>query len=205
MPIAPGNALTKKLKWKDFPPQDRAEPEPGQFVQAALTSPGVGYGATEVNEVGNSDPPIYQLKAVPTITLQWPGGSWRAKFISKWPKKNQDDLLDHEQIHYLIVALSARDCENELQAIKKKTYADSGDGETDIEEALELLDTEAIHIKYDTDTQSLPTDFPVKQAAWAKAVRDAEKNKTPLRKTLKNAGLLLPEGGDEEESSDEDL
>lgn len=192
MSISPATALDKVLVWNDFPPKDVPPPAPEQFVQAAFTSPAISYGSTSVEQEGTSDPPVYALKAVPVIQIEWPGTSWRAKFIAKWPAKNQSDLLDHEQIHYLINVISARDCNNLLNAIKLKKYADSGVAETEINDALTLLNSQAIHEKYDNDTQSLPSDFPVKQAAWATAVRAAKTANTPLRATLITAGLMPP-------------
>lgn len=191
MALNPANALDKKLKWGDFKKKDGDPPGEGEFAYAAETAVALGTtGGTNVDPVAKSDPTIYRLRSVPTVNVTFVKTNWVMKYALKWDKKHKDDLLDHEQIHYLISALAGRDCHNSLKAIKKKDYDDTDTAVAEIEDAFALLDIQDIQTKYDEDTHSLPTDYPVKQKAWATAVRACKTNGKPLRTSLETAGLI---------------
>ena len=191
MALNPANALNRTLKWKDFVETEGDPPGEGEFALAAETAIALGStGGTAVDPIPKTDPIKYKLVAVPTVNITWQATNWVMEYVFKWDKKHQDDLLDHEQIHYLISALAGRDCHNALKAIKKKTYDDTETAVDEINAAWELLDIQDIQDKYDEDTHSLPTDFPVKQKQWATAVRACKTNNKPLRTSLETAGLI---------------
>ena len=191
MALNPANALDKKLKWADFKKLDGDPPGDGEFALAAETAVALGTtGGTKVDPVAKSDPLIYRLVAVPTVNITFVDTNWVMKYALKWDKKHKDDLLDHEQIHYMISALAGRDCHDKLKAIKKTDYDDVDTAVGEIEDAFALLDVQDIQTKYDEDTHSLPTDYPVKQKAWATAVRACKTNGKPIRTSLETAGLI---------------
>ena len=191
MALIPANALNHKLKWSDFKPLDKKEPGEGEFEYAAETSVRLkGVGNPRTGEFKEDGGTVYRFTKVPSIQVIWQPTNWVAKFVFKWDKQHKDDLLDHEQIHYLISALAGRDCDNRIIEIKKTDYDSSEDAIADMDAVWEILSVQDIQKKYDDDTQSLPTDFPIKQKAWATAVRKAHSTGKPLRPTLEAAGLI---------------
>ncbi|MEM9501192.1 MAG: hypothetical protein AAF941_05045 [Pseudomonadota bacterium] len=189
MPLKPANALSKTLKWKDFTHLDKPAPEPGETAQAAWTRVDYSYTSANVNWDG-SKPKKYKVTDLPTISVRMHPDCWVANFMFDWPKGHQDDLLDHEQLHYLIGVLAARDCSTAFAALKNSEYDTVEDATTEFNALFAELDVNKIQLKYDKDTHSQPTDFPVKQKAWATAITLSHKNNKPLRTTLKAAGLI---------------
>lgn len=188
MPMVPPNALGRVLTWRDFPKKDLGEPPEGTTVTAAQTNVILtDSGGTPARAKGSSR---IKLAAEPTVSVTFPNDSWVAKFVFKWPKGEQDALLDHEQIHYLIAALCARDQLNALKAIMQKDYPDEDALTADVLSARDLADNQAIQDKYDDDTKSLPTQNAAQQSSWAKAVRSAQLTNQPIRQELQKAGLI---------------
>src|SRR3546814_16386926 len=112
--LAPANALTRVLEWKDFgTPRRMSAPGPGEIKMAAQTAVGWVQNPTQldVGPVKGSKPTVYKLVKAPTSTVQPDKSSmWVASFVfDDWSQATRDALLVHEQIHYLVVALSARD------------------------------------------------------------------------------------------------
>lgn len=74
--------------------------------------------------------------------------------MSAWPATLQQDLLDHEQGHYDITALCARDCFIALMGTKNSIHDDVGKGQRDFQWWIDLhRDRETkIQKEYDNDT-----------------------------------------------------
>ncbi len=197
MAFTPAKALDRQLTWKDFKKRQLTPPEPGEYAQAAETAVKLGTkGKTTIGAVKGSDPKAYTLLVAPTVTIGWQSSNWVAKYVSSWSQERQDDLLDHEQIHYLISALTGRDCDLQLTAVTETQFDTSDEAVAATKEALALIDVQDINDKYDDDTKHQPTNFPVKQKEWATAVRLSKTNGKPLRKSLETAGLIpKPEKG----------
>ena len=159
-----------------------------QSVQAALTDVDYSYTAAKV---WSDDGKKYKMSQVPTITTRMHPDCWVADFVFDFPQKEQDDLLAHEQLHYLIGVLAARDCSDAFDALKNKEYDKVKDATEEFNKLFASLDVKKIQRKYDKDTHSQPTKFPVKQKAWASAVDLVHKNKSKrLRPTLIAASLI---------------
>ncbi|MDJ0642222.1 MAG: hypothetical protein QNJ15_05350 [Erythrobacter sp.] len=188
MPLAPANALTKKLKWKDFTHLDKDPPKPGGSAQAALTDVDYSHNAAKV---WSDDGKKYKMSQNPTITTRLHPDCWVANFVFDYPKAQQDELLKHEQIHYLIGVLAARDCAEGFNALKGKEYDTVEEATEEFNALFATLDVKKIQLKYDKDTHSQPSKFPVKQKAWADAVALVHKSKEKkLRPTLIAASLI---------------
>lgn len=194
MPLAPANALTREMAWSDFRKEERSPPSMGEFVIAAQTA--VGWIATPTNlnvkAVKGRKPAVYKLEKEPTATVQLDKAQmWVASFVFDWSQAKQDALLGHEQIHYLIGALSARDYSNEFAAIGKKEYDSAQAGIDDISDALtrnSKAKAQELQDAYDDATGSNPAS--ANQAKWATAVLAAKTGNKPLRATLIAAGLI---------------
>src|SRR3954452_9768 len=170
MPLVPGNALKRTLKWSDFTKEARAAPSPGVTEVAAETI--VELLVDDMN--GFQDPKSkgqWKLRTEPTIRINFKSESWVADYVLQWPKDKQAALLDHEQIHYLISVLSARDEFNAIQKIAHKKYATGEDLVADIDKAQALGEHQDIEEKYDDDTDH--GAIKDQQVLWAKGVRYA--------------------------------
>lgn len=198
MPLAPANALTYQVVWSDFgEPRKMSAPGPGEFKVAALTAVGWTVDAPEldVKSVEGSKPTVYKLVQNPTATVQLNREQmWVASFVfDDWSKAKRDALLGHEQIHYLIGALSARDYANDFDAIKAKSYSSAKAGIKDIKAALDNnseAKAQELQKAYDHQTKSDPTGFAAQQAKWTAAVTTAKTTGKRLRVCLKTAGLI---------------
>jgi hypothetical protein len=118
-----------------------------------------------------------------------------AMFVASWvfqrPQSFQDELLNHEQGHYEIGMLNAKDYFFELQRIQATGFATALEGVA----AMNNLDAtlgsaQAIHDKYDLDTRSGLN--LARQVVWDAALSAARVTFTApsLRVALKNAGLF---------------
>ncbi|QUL39138.1 hypothetical protein [Erythrobacter sp. JK5] len=188
MPLAPADALTKKLKWDDFTHLDKDPPKPGGTAQAALTDVDYSYTAAKV---WSDDGKKYKMSQNPTITTRMHPDCWVANFVFDFPQAEQDELLKHEQLHYQIGVLAARDCAEGFNALQNKEYDNTQDATDEFNALFATLDVKKIQLKYDKDTHSQPRKFPVKQKAWATAIGlvSASKEKK-LRPTLIASSLI---------------
>jgi hypothetical protein len=193
MPLLPAKVLDRKLVWSDFKKTTMTPPAPGVFQISALTASNFGGNKLSVAPVKGSSPTVYKVGAA-TVTVKFENTSWVASYVlDSWSQQKQDDLLNHEQVHFMITACSGRDFLAELDAISAKEYASTADAAADVQVVLAAFDKpiiQGIQDKYDADTKSNPTANAAIQAKWTNAVEDARKNTKPLRATLKMAGLI---------------
>lgn len=193
MPLLPAKVLDRKLVWTDFKKTTMTPPAPGVFQISALTVSNFSGNKLSVAAVKGSKPTVYKTSAA-TVTVKFDNTSWVASYVlDSWSQQKQDDLLAHEQVHFMITACSGRDFLAELDAIGAKEYSSTSDAISDVQAVMTSFDQtviQAIQDKYDADTKSSPTANAAIQAKWANAVEDARKNTKPLRATLKTAGLI---------------
>jgi hypothetical protein len=188
MPMVPANAVNRSLSWSDFPHKNRPAPPPGATATAASTQ--VNLADTGGNIVRDPASKRFKLDVEPTVRIDFSPASWVADFVFKWPQPEQDALLDHEQIHYMIAALCGRDLFNALQAVSQSDYPNPKALAAAVADARKLRTNQDIQDKYDADTKHQPTKNAAKQAVWATAVRGALKFNQPLRDQLRTAALI---------------
>ncbi|MCB2077967.1 MAG: hypothetical protein KDE55_09755 [Novosphingobium sp.] len=186
MAVSPATALARNLTWKDFKPKDKPAPPPGEIATSALTHVELGFGPISVKPVDGK----FKLKPEPDVKVMFQADSWVAKYVSTWDQDKQDALLDHEQIHYLIAAITARDRANELHEIAGREYDTSGECIEDVKASHARLDAQDIQDKYDDDTKGQPSTFTAEQTKWATAVRSCLATNKPLRPALEAVGLM---------------
>jgi hypothetical protein len=129
----------------------------------------------------------------PTVTVTFQRQSWVASFLFTWSQADQDALLGHEQSHYLISALSARDYFNELLAIRQRDYPTTAAGLMDIrvvQARFTQASIQAIHDKYDQDTHHDPVRNQMVQTIWTSCLQGALRFNQPLRDYLRRATLI---------------
>ena len=84
--------LFRKLEWKDFTKNDHApEPKPGVPATAAKTDVDYTYSGVNFNRVPGTKPAVYRLAdtVVVTIRLKPFPGSWKSKWLSKFPRPSR--------------------------------------------------------------------------------------------------------------------
>lgn len=193
MPLMPAKVLDRKLVWTDFVKTTMAAPGPFVAQVSAATISFLTGSPMSCNPVKGSKPTIYRTSAA-TITVTFDKTSWVASYVlDSWSQQKQDDLLAHEQTHFMITACTGRDFQAELDALAATDYSSASAGIADITSVMAKYDRvalQAIQDKYDLDTKSAPTANAAIQAKWTNAVEDARKNNKQLRPTLKAAGLV---------------
>src|SRR3546814_17323678 len=109
---------------------------------------------------------------------------WVASFVfDDWSQAKRDALLGHEQIHYLVGALSARDYAKDFEAIAARTYASSSAGIDDIKAALarnSQANDQALQDASDDDNKHHPPGLKTAQATVAAAANGAPNAGPPL-------------------------
>ena len=193
MPLLPAKVLDRKLVWTDFVKTEMSPPGPFVPQISAQTVSFVTGSQMGCNPVKNTKPTIYKTTSS-TVTVTFDKTSWVASYVlDSWSQQKQDDLLAHEQAHFIITACTGRDFQAELEALGTKEYTAPADGIADITAIMAKYDRvalQAIQDKYDLDTKSSPTANAAIQAKWTNAVEDARANNKQLHPTLKTAGLV---------------
>lgn len=116
--------LFRTLAWSDFPPpRAGAAPGPGQHATAAMTHSGASFGGVHFGHRAGTRPPRFSLRDTLSVRATFTKAS---SFVMAWlftrSQTDQDDLLHHEQGHYDISALLARDFFVEMMLIKGDSF-----------------------------------------------------------------------------------
>jgi hypothetical protein len=138
--------LIKALQWADF----KGTPPPGT-PWAAQTASSIDVTVPTFPQVSRGK---FQLADQVTVTANFSSSkSWRIDMTS-WPAQVEQDLLDHEQGHFDITALNARDLFIQLMRLKNSTYTSQTDGQKDFQTWVQMYrDREKkIQKEYDDDT-----------------------------------------------------
>lgn len=149
--------LMRRLTWSDFTRElDVPLPGPGEDVIAAETKtdvPDIPFG---FRVIPGSAPPKFTFDDNMTVRVVFdPTASWRAVWVKTMPQAEQDRLLQHEQGHYSIAALMARDFFLDLMQLKGKVYGKREDALADVGKLKSgiLARINPLQKKYDGDTK----------------------------------------------------
>lgn len=175
--------LKRILTWADFKSKQSTPPAPGKFAVAAFTDSAYSPFSWSLAVVPNSKPTAYQLADNITITIVLRSSSWVASWVSTRPAQEKKDLLNHEQGHYNITALMARDLFVDLMLLKSKQFTDSQKGKTEIETITKRYSTsvlQKVHDKYDSDAETKHGFIKTAQQRWDGYINQAFSNpRTP--------------------------
>lgn len=130
-----------------------------------------------------------KLSDTVTVTIQLLGQqSWAKKQrINGWSPQARTDLLKHEQGHYDITALMARDMFIDLMALKSRTFPTVGALQNEVKAVAERYAPQAIHTKYDSVQETDHSRNVTPQLAWNGYIQTAfTQRRTPL--------VLAPDG-----------
>jgi hypothetical protein len=154
-----------KLAWTDFaapPPAgkarelDGAMPGKSVFLAATFSNISARYGAAlqpGFDAVPGSSPAEFVLRDDVTLNAEFNSQrSWRV--INHLSDKGKDFLLDHEQGHYNITFLMARDCFIEIMQVKARSFPSAADGAAAVTAIFNRYHDawDKVQSKYDWDT-----------------------------------------------------
>jgi hypothetical protein len=153
----------KTLTWADFgAPVPKPKPAPGGTATAAHTE--VKYPVTYGWAGGGKS---FSLSDNVTVAVQLDRGkTWVADWVFKEAKQFQDDLLNHEQGHYDIAALLARDMFIELMQLKGRTFSSKADLDNAVAAIVNAHRSQKVHDKYDEKNEANHGLNPTEQKAW---------------------------------------
>ncbi len=161
--------LMRNLTWSDFTSISEADPGPG-FAIGAETHAGITHNSltTKVEAIPGSAPARYRLKDDVIITVTFGRDSWVKSWVMGRPQAFQDRMLNHEQGHYNIVALLARDLFIDLMQLKNASMDSNRAMAQEIVRVWTqgTQKAQAIQNLYDDVTETHHGANPVDQARW---------------------------------------
>lgn len=169
--------LNRSLTWQDYgKPRKLPLPAPSETAKAAFTHADYSFTYTYDNlpKVAGEALPLDIALGDITITISFNRvKSWVASWVFQCPKQFQDDLLTHEQGHYDIVALMARDLFTDLFAIKNHAYQEK----RALDERVTALNDDCVHnievigSRYESETKN--GQRPEQQRSWSGFIHTA--------------------------------
>lgn len=115
--------LVRKLTWSDF---KGVEPESASMVAEARPTFSVSGASTK--SVGKGPSMTWQLGDTITVAVTFDSAnSWVSGSVSGLAQADKDALLKHEQGHYDLVALLARDMFIEMMQLKAESFSYSSE------------------------------------------------------------------------------
>ncbi len=159
----------KKLSWSDFPGNPTHQ-ELDELRRIAAASPGMTVGMAGIHSsftvdfgaganpnltaVPGKSPAVFALADTVTITVNMDTvHSWRR--TEPLSAAEEGLLLDHEQGHYDLTALMARDCFIALMQLKASTFPDQQAGQTEANKIVSDFQRKlgAMQTLYDKETR----------------------------------------------------
>lgn len=199
--------LINNLTWPNFQRQHSPAPGAGQFAIAAETHANLSQNniTTKVEQVPGSSPARYRVKDDIVITVSFGSDSWVEDWAMARDATFKDNLLNHEQGHYNIAALVARDLFIDLMQLKSQTFASNMDCQRAIANiwTTQAGKAQAIQDLYDEPNQAHHGANATGQSRWdgfihtafsqprmpAMSAPDGTSYKVTLMSVLTGAGL----------------
>jgi hypothetical protein len=121
------NGLERQLTWRDYSTRHGAAPGPNQVRTGAQT--GSGLRATGIHFAQPRRGGNFELVDNITVSITFDAHqSWMMDWVLTQPDPFATDLLNHEQGHYTITALIARDFFTDVMLLKDETFATANAG-----------------------------------------------------------------------------
>ncbi len=158
--------LKRRLTWGDFPHRSTPPPGPNQTAIAAHTE------ARYSQFNWGFDPVPGGLRLTDNIVINVEfvrSSSWVADWVFRQPRQYQNDLLNHEQGHYAIVALMARDLFIDLMLLKSQIFRSAQSARQAVNALTQRYSTNAIQAisgKYDARTETNHGLVSAAQQRW---------------------------------------
>jgi hypothetical protein len=144
--------LFRTLTWNNFPTRQGNPPAPGMHATAAFTDTDMQQSGIFLDPVSRSGPTRFRLRDSVSVEINFKrASSFKMSWVAGRPQQFQIDLLNHEQGHYNITALVARDFFVDVMLLKQQTFSTTQLG-TSAFRAIEdssVKKIQAIHDLYD--------------------------------------------------------
>jgi hypothetical protein len=148
--------VAHQIAWAEFATH-KQDPMPpaGTIAPAAFTKPMINTQGFGLAGIPGSKPPKGQVKDTINVSVSLSAESWVEDWVFNLPQAKQDDLLNHEQGHFNVGALLARDFYYDLLKLRKKEYNSPAESTADFETLKKARDAAMVSIikKYDDDTK----------------------------------------------------
>lgn len=158
--------LFRKLTWADFKgPQPASNPE-NMWAEA---HPGFSPSGASTKSVGNGATQTWQLNDTITVAVTFDSAqSWVLSSVAAMSQQEKDRLLNHEQGHYNLAALLARDMFLEFMQLKAARLSSSGVVAQEVQAIQRRYDQIAQPLQdlYDSKTQTDHGKDTAKQKLW---------------------------------------
>ena len=159
--------VTHQITWLEFATHKTdPAPAPGTLVPSAYTLPMITTQGFGLEGIPGSKPPKAKLKDTIVVGVSLGAASWVQNWVFDLPQAKQDELLNHEQGHFSIGALLARDFYYDLLKLRQKEYTSPAGSTADFNSLKNSRDAAfaAIIKKYDDDTKH--GTVAAQQARW---------------------------------------
>ncbi|HMD71938.1 MAG TPA: hypothetical protein VKF41_11370 [Bryobacteraceae bacterium] len=158
---------THKIAWTEFTTH-KSDPMPaaGTVAPAAYTLPVISTQGFGLEGIPGSKPPKAKLKDTIVVSVSLGAASWVEDWVFNLPQAKQDELLNHEQGHFTVGGLLARDFYYDLLKLRQKEYSSPAESTADFNGLKNSRDAafKAIVDKYDADTKH--GTVAAQQARW---------------------------------------
>ena len=162
--------LFRTLTWHDFARVDRTPPGPGEFVHGAQAGVDIVPSGFALDHV----PGGLRIRDSIVVAVTFNSRqSWVANWVFTRPAAFQDGLLAHEQGHYNLLALLARDFFLGLMQLKANTYPDARAAQADLTAVSDRTAAKGqdLQDRYDADTVN--GSDAAQQARWLGFIQTA--------------------------------
>lgn len=173
-----------KLHWTDFtsvatPP---ATATPSAYASAAMTHAESTVAGLNVAPVWSGAPgPFHMVSNSLVVRIAMKSDSWRLASVTTWSGPDQVWLLKHEQGHYDITALLARDYYQRIRAMMGRPFTNPADAWEQIASnaAATIARTAAMNHDYDATTWG-GSKREVQWSWWCAIERARQLHRSPL-------------------------
>ncbi len=196
--------LFRTLTWRDF--RGRVPSNPGTMKAKAAT----GFSPSSPQTVSYSEggTTLWRLQDNITINVTFDSAtSWVLSSVRSEPISEQNRLLKHEQGHYDLTALLARDFFIDLMQLKQGGFSSSADLAQEVRDLFSTYRGKAqpLQDKYDSPSETDHGKIQTKQTEWngfinrafttprtpAMTAPDGASYKVKILDVLSNAGIRI--------------
>jgi hypothetical protein len=184
--------VERRLRWSDFEVVAKAPPDAPDGAAAQTIAKFTLTGNNVVNVAPPGARPMFTIADTLVMRVFPTSDCWRLASVSQWPGDKQAWLIAHEQGHYDIAALLARDFFYRLRALIGVTFSDRDELRRKADDhARKTTDRiRELNELYEADTENSQNGS--EQWAWRCAIERARQlHRTPLERGLDGHYLKL--------------
>ena len=178
------SGVDRKLRWTDFTSVAAPPPitPPPAYPPGAMTDAEINVRGLQLDVVWLGAPgPFYKIRDSLIVRVSLNPDSWRLASLSTAPGPDQVWLLKHEQGHYDIHALLARDYYQRVRSMMDQPFTNPADAREQLSDHLDatLRRVEAMNRDYDATTWG-GSKREVQWSWWCAIERARQRHQSPL-------------------------